>query len=112
VSSDFLRGSGTFVERMFNAIRDEWGRNRSKALKVATKVSGLSRGDLAERIENEPELVPLLTRLLWEAAMTGQGPLLELWARRSVLPCRSLAGQLSTSWFLAACAIFSGGWSE
>ncbi|WBQ03232.1 hypothetical protein [Kribbella sp. CA-293567] len=77
ISSTFVPGTGPLVERIFVAVRSEWGRNRSLALKVAIKVSGLSREDLAERIENEPEVVPLLTRLLWEAAMTGQSHLLE-----------------------------------
>ncbi|GAA0944589.1 hypothetical protein GCM10009554_38860 [Kribbella koreensis] len=77
MASVILPGVGPLVERMLTVVLDEWGRNRSKALEVAVQVSGLTREDLAERIENEPELVPLLTRLLWEAAMTGQSHLLE-----------------------------------
>ena len=72
-----LPGSGAVATRMFSAVRDEWNRNRSVALRAAERVSGMSREDLAERIELHPELVPLVTRLLWEAAMTGQGSLLE-----------------------------------
>lgn len=77
LASIVLPGSGSAVTRMFNAVRDEWSINRSAALMAAEQTAGLSREDLAERIEASPELVPLVTRLLWEAAMTGQGPLLE-----------------------------------
>lgn len=62
---------------MFTTVRAEWSRTRSIALQAAEKTAGISREDLAERIENRPELVPLVTRLLWEAAMTGQSDLLE-----------------------------------
>lgn len=72
-----IPGSGSAVSRLFSAVRDEWNRNRSVALKAAERTAGMSREDLAERIEAHPDLVPLVTRLLWEAAMTGQGPLLE-----------------------------------
>jgi len=77
VSSLVVPGSGSVVRRMFVAVVGEWSRNRSAALAAAERTSGLSRDDLAERIEAHPELVPLVTRLLWEAAMTGQHALLE-----------------------------------
>lgn len=77
LASFFLPGTGGPVTRLLKAVRDEWSRNGSRALKMAERTSGLTREDLAERIENQPELVPLVTRLLWEVAMTGQGPLLE-----------------------------------
>jgi hypothetical protein len=76
-SSLIVPGSGSAVRRMFLAVVDEWSRNRSAALAAAERTSGLSREDLAERIVAHPELVPLVTRLLWEAAMTGQHTLLE-----------------------------------
>lgn len=39
-------------------------------------MSGLSREDLAERIADNPPLVPLLTRVLYVSAMTGQDEVL------------------------------------
>ena len=77
LASIVLPGSGTVVARMFRAVHDERTTNRSLALQAAERTAGMSREDLAERIEARPALVPLVTRLLWEATMTGQGPLLE-----------------------------------
>jgi hypothetical protein len=54
----------------------EQRRNRSRALRAAELMSGLSREDLAERIADNPRLVPLLTRVLYVSAMTGQDEVL------------------------------------
>lgn len=63
--------AGTAMGRMMRAVCAEWARNGSKALAVAQTVSGLSREDLAESIAHSPELIPLHTRLLYAAGMTG-----------------------------------------
>jgi hypothetical protein len=63
--------AGTIMGRMMGAVCAEWARNGSKALAVAQTVSGLSREDLAESIAQSPELIPLHTRLLYAAGMTG-----------------------------------------
>jgi hypothetical protein len=65
------------TERLSGLVRAEWRRNRSAVMKAAETVSGMSREDIAERIETRPELVPPLTRLLHLAAMTGQTRVLE-----------------------------------
>lgn len=70
-------GAGPVIARLWNSMVAEWDTNRSVALRIAETVSGLRREDLAERIERRPELVPALTRLMWEAAMTGRTELLE-----------------------------------
>lgn len=70
-------GAGPVIAQLWKGMVAEWDTNRSVALRIAENVSGLSREDLAERIECRPELVPALTRLMWEAAMTGQTELLE-----------------------------------
>jgi len=62
---------------MFNAMLREWGANRSLAMAAAERTAGMSREDIADRINTHPELVPLVTRLLYEGAMTGQHPVLE-----------------------------------
>lgn len=58
--------------RLTTAIREEWQRASSKALKAAERVSQMSREDLAEAIAADPRLVPLATRVLFQAGMTGQ----------------------------------------
>jgi hypothetical protein len=46
-------------------------RHGSTALRAAEATSGLSREDLAERIAEDPRLLPLVTRLLYVAGMNG-----------------------------------------
>jgi hypothetical protein len=75
--SSLIPGSGPLADRLDSALQAEWERNRSTALKVAEKVSGLSREDLAVRVVAEPRLVPLLTRLAYTAGMTGRDELLQ-----------------------------------
>lgn len=77
IAGAFIPGTGAVVTRMFDTVRAEWSRFRSHAMKAAEATSGMSREDLAEQIEAHPELVPLVTRLLHEAAMTGQHKVLE-----------------------------------
>lgn len=57
--------------RFARVLQREWSRNRSRVLELACHQAGLSREDLAERLERHPELVPLVTRVLHEAGMTG-----------------------------------------
>jgi hypothetical protein len=77
LASTVVPGTGAIVQRLLEKVRDEWSSNSSAAMVAAVTTSGLTREDLAERIEERPELVPLVTRLLFEAAMTGRGPTLE-----------------------------------
>ncbi|MBC9225169.1 hypothetical protein GL325_02415 [Aeromicrobium sp. 636] len=76
-ASSAVPGMGALVGRLWEGMTREWETNRSIALRAAQEISGLSREDLAERIDSYPELVPALTRVLWEAAMTGRTKLLE-----------------------------------
>jgi hypothetical protein len=64
-------GAGPVVKRLAGKIREEVRRNRSTALRAAEAASGLSREDLAETIAADPRLVPLATRLLYAAGMSG-----------------------------------------
>lgn len=74
-----LAGSLPFVgpiaapagRRFAQALHSEWSRNRSDVLQLACRQAGLSREDLAERLEQYPDLVPLVTRVLHQAGMTG-----------------------------------------
>ena len=77
IASSLLPGSGPVFERLASKTQEEWVRNRSLALAVAERVSGLSREELAERIAEDPRLIPLLTRLAFTAGMTGRDELLK-----------------------------------
>lgn len=65
-----------FAKRGSKEIRQEWARNSSKALRTAGRISGLSREDLADRICENPSLIPLVVRVLYTAGMTGQDTIL------------------------------------
>ena len=64
-------GAGPVMGRAFAALRHEWQRNTSRALKAAVVISGLSREDLEELLEKDPALTPLYLRVLWAAGMNG-----------------------------------------
>lgn len=55
---------GVGLRRLTRAVIAEHKRNRSRALRAAELMSGLSREELAETIAENPRLVPLLTRVL------------------------------------------------
>jgi hypothetical protein len=65
-----------FGKRLSRSIREEWARNTSKALRAAERASGMSREELADRISENPRLIPLATRVLFTAGMTGQDSIL------------------------------------
>lgn len=66
------------AERASRAARAEHRRNRSKVMDAAERRSGMSREDLAEAIASQPELVPLATRIMFAAVVTGQARTLEV----------------------------------
>lgn len=57
-------------------VRAEWGRLQSDAIRAAERSCGLSREDIAERLEANPQLVPLTARVLVAAGMTGHDEIL------------------------------------
>lgn len=57
-------------------VREEWGRNHSKALRAAELISGMSREELTDNISEDPSLIPLAIRVLYAAGMTGQDVIL------------------------------------
>lgn len=63
--------------RLSRNVREARERNASTALAAAERVSGLTREELAAAIADDPRLVPLLTRLLYAAGMTGQDEMLK-----------------------------------
>lgn len=65
------------ARRVSRGFRDEITRNQSRALKAAELLSGLTREDLAERIAADPRLIPVATRVLFAAGMTGQDEVLD-----------------------------------
>ncbi|WP_244928544.1 hypothetical protein [Nocardioides sp. W7] len=75
IAGPFLEGPAS---RLVGKVREEQARLRSKALRAAERVSGLSREALAERIEVRPELVPITVRVLHLAGMKGQDEMLTL----------------------------------
>lgn len=52
-------------------LRAEWNRNTSVAIRAAERTSGLSREDLAEWINSDPQATPLFMKVLWVAGMNG-----------------------------------------
>lgn len=69
---------GVLVDRAARAVQSEWRRNQSTAIRVATARAGLSREDLAELLEREPRLSPLLIRVLFAAGTNGHDKTLKL----------------------------------
>lgn len=65
------------ARRLIGAVRAEYARNHSVALRAAEVTSGLTREELAERIATHPRLIPVLTRVLFAAGMTGQDEILD-----------------------------------
>jgi hypothetical protein len=65
-----------FGKCLFGSIREEWARNHSKALRAAELITGMSREDRGDRISENPRLIPLTTRVLYAAGMTGQDTIL------------------------------------
>lgn len=66
------------VARLAKAARKEHGRRRSVAIAAAVEMSGLDTAeDLAEAVADDPDLIPLLTRVLYAAGMNGYDEVLE-----------------------------------
>jgi hypothetical protein len=65
-----------FAKRAARAAAVELHRARAVTMRAALKSAGMSREALEESIADNPRLVPLLTRVLHEAAMTGQDSIL------------------------------------
>lgn len=55
---------------------DAWARRNSPALEAAERASGLSRDDMAEVLERNPDVVPIAARVLFQAGMTNQDEML------------------------------------
>jgi len=70
-------GTGVLGRRLLSKVREERTRRQSRALKMAEQRSGLSREDLAEKIVEEPQLIPLVTRLLHAAGMNSHDQTLD-----------------------------------
>lgn len=66
------------LSRLTKAARKEHKRRRSVAIAAAVEMSELdSAEDLAEAIAEDPDLIPLLTRVLYAAGMNGYDDVLE-----------------------------------
>lgn len=74
-----------FADRLAQPLVEEWQRNTSTALRAAERVSGMTREDLAEQLAQDRRLLPLVTRVLYQAGMTGSDKKLE--ALGAVLGC-------------------------
>ena len=69
-----------FGEQMAEGLAREVNRNRSTVLRLAEQAAGISREDLAERIAEQPQLVPLVVRVMYAAGMNGHDSTLLLLA--------------------------------
>jgi hypothetical protein len=63
--------AGVFTKRTFAKMREERERRVSVALSAAERIAGMSREELGDAIEEDPDLVPLVTRILFAAGMNG-----------------------------------------
>jgi DNA-binding HxlR family transcriptional regulator len=59
------------TKRLAAKIRKWYERRVSTALRAAERVSGMTRKQLGEAIAEDPQLVPLVTRVLYAAGMNG-----------------------------------------
>lgn len=66
------------VQLLVKPLSEEIQRRRSIALRAAEDLSGLSREELADRIEAVPEGVDRLVRVLYAAGMTGYDDALKM----------------------------------
>lgn len=71
-------GASALTESAISTVAAEWSKNRSATMRAAVRTSGLSREDLDARIIAHPELVPLVTRMLHYATMSGRHKKLEM----------------------------------
>jgi hypothetical protein len=74
----FAGVAAPLVKRLSKTVRHESQRRHSVALAAAERVSGMSREDIAVAIADNPDLVPLLTRLLYTSGMTRDDRTLRL----------------------------------
>lgn len=72
----WLPGLGPVLRRLVGLVSDEWARNASTSIRAAEQISGMSREDIAEALEDDPKLIPLVTRLLFAAGQTGHDEIL------------------------------------
>ena len=80
---DELPGGGVLRvlgARISRAVLEEWRRNCSLTLRIATEHAGMSREDVAEALEREPKLAPLFVRVLYASGMNGHDKTLKLLA--------------------------------
>jgi hypothetical protein len=73
--------AGVFTRRSMVKIREEHERRVSLALRAAERIAGLTREELGDAIGEDPELVPLVTRILYAAGMNGYDRTLEAMGR-------------------------------
>lgn len=71
VAGALFPGLGLISGRLAGAVRTEWERNASSALRAAERSSGRSREDLEELITADPDVLPLYMHVLWAAGMNG-----------------------------------------
>lgn len=77
IATVFTGGVGSALAgRLFGVVRKEVERARSVAIAAAEDVTGLKREDIAEKIADDPRLVPLVARTLYAIGMTNQDEIL------------------------------------
>lgn len=72
--------AGVAIEHLSGRAAAEIRRARSHALRVASELSGLTREELAARIEQDPQLVAMGVRFLYECGMNAHEEILGLLA--------------------------------
>lgn len=71
IASSVMPGTGWLTERLLDRVAREHAQRASEALRVAETASGMSREELADLLDRQPELVPLYLQVLYAAGMNG-----------------------------------------
>lgn len=71
IVSSVVPGTGWLTDKVLDRVAREHEQRASKALRVAENASGMSREELADLLDGQPELVPLYLQVLYAAGMNG-----------------------------------------
>lgn len=76
IASSVVPGTGWLTEILLDRVANEHAQRASQALRVAEAASGMSREELADLLDRQPELVSLYLQVLYAAGMNGHDQVL------------------------------------
>ena len=71
VSVAFEQVVSSLAGTLLKGATDEWKRRASLCIRLAEQHSGLSREEIAETLDTDPQLLTLINRVLYAAGMRG-----------------------------------------